>query len=234
MFDRIKYKKFAKVQLKNRWTIPVLVTLTITVITNLFNIPDFMHLSIDELRIYLTNPSAASTVVAKTNAGNALSFVSIIVTFILDYAAIGVYLKMSRSPDPVTYNDFIEGFSNFWKAILIGLWQSLWIFLWTLLFIIPGIIKSFAYSQMTYLAHEFPEVSVRRLMKISMEITRGHKGSLFIMYLSFIGWGFLCLFTAGIGFLWLEPYIQMTAANAYHAMLKEAIDSGRIRMEDLQ
>ena len=38
---------------------------------------------------------------------------------------------------------------------------------------------------------------------------------LFWLYLSFIGWGILCLFTAGIGFLWLGPYIETSVAAFY-------------------
>lgn len=235
MFDRVKYKKFAKVQLKGRWTVPVLITLTLMIIEFLFNIPDFMHISIDELKEMFTNPEVAASISAQTNSTTALSLVSVFVAFIFTYAEAGVYLKMSRSPDPVNYGMFIEGFANFWRALLIGLWQFLWIFLWSLLLFIPGIIKSIAYSQMIYLGNEYPEIGTRKLMKISMIITKGHKGDLFVMYLSFIGWGVLNLIlTLGIGSLWLTPYINMSMTNAYHAMLKEALETGRLRMEDLQ
>ena len=85
-----------------------------------------------------------------------------------------------------------------------------------------------------YLVAENPELSVTKALKISKEITKGHKMDLFILDLSFIGWEFLCLFTAGIGYLWLVPYINMTKTNAYHALLKEAVSSGNITVEDLK
>ena len=53
------------------------------------------------------------------------------------------------------------------------------------------------------------------------------------MYLSFLGWDFLSLCTLGILELWLAPYKNMTYTNAYHALMKEALESGRIRPEDL-
>ena len=53
------------------------------------------------------------------------------------------------------------------------------------------------------------------------------------MGLSFLGWMTLCAFTLCIGYLWLVPYMEMSYVNAYHAMLKEALETGRIKPEDL-
>ena len=66
-----------------------------------------------------------------------------------------------------------------------------------------------------------------------MEITKGHKWDLFVMSLSFLGWEILSLFTLGILQLWLSPYKNMTYINAYHSLMKEAIESGRLKPEDL-
>lgn len=44
---------------------------------------------------------------------------------------------------------------------------------------------------------------------------RGQKMKLFLMDLSFIGWGFFCVFTMGIGFFWLCPYIVTAKAEFY-------------------
>ena len=70
-------------------------------------------------------------------------------------------------------------------------------------------------------------------MKISMEITKGHKWDLFILSLSFIGWALLVPLTGGILYFWLMPYMNMTYVNAYHSLMKEALESGRIKPEDL-
>ena len=80
---------------------------------------------------------------------------------------------------------------------------------------------------------EYKEVSVSKAMRISIEITKGHKWDLFIMYLSFLGWVLLSVLTVGILNFWLIPYMNMTYVNAYHALMKEALESGRIRPEDL-
>ena len=56
----------------------------------------------------------------------------------------------------------------------------------------------------------------------SKEMTNGHKWELFVLSLSFIGWGFLCSITFGIALIWVLPYMNATFANAYES-LKPAV-----------
>lgn len=55
----------------------------------------------------------------------------------------------------------------------------------------------------------------------SRKLMKGYKWRLFKLNLSFIGWGILCIFTAGIGILWLSTYITMSLVNFYRELLKE-------------
>ena len=236
MFERKKYKNFAKKQLSGRWGVPILVTLFVFVVSSIFSIPDILQLSRSGYFAAIWNNDSLAALDALNSVKSTsfiTSIVSMIISAILEVATIGVYIKMSRSPEPVAFSDFIEGFNNWARATLGALWQYLWVFLWTLLFIIPGIIKTIAYSQMYYIIAEYKDVSVTKAMRISIEITKGHKWDLFVMYLSFLGWAILAAFTLGILNLWLIPYMNMTYINAYHALMKEAIESGRIKPEDL-
>ena len=236
MFERKKYKNFAKKQLSGRWGVPILVTLFVFVVSSIFSIPDILQLSRSGYFAAIWNNDSLAALDALNSAKSTsfiTSIVSMIISAILEVATVGVYIKMSRSPEPVAFSDFIEGFNNWARATLGALWQYLWVCLWTLLFIIPGIIKTIAYSQMYYIIAEYKDVSVTKAMRISIEITKGHKWDLFVMYLSFLGWEILAAFTLGILNLWLLPYINMTYINAYHALMKEAIESGRIKPEDL-
>ena len=236
MFERKKYKNFAKKQLSGRWGVPILVTLFVFVVSSIFSIPDILQLSRSGYFAAIWNNDSLAALDALNSAKSTsfiTSIVSMIISAILEVATVGVYIKMSRSPEPVAFSDFIEGFNNWARATLGALWQYLWVFLWTLLFIIPGIIKTIAYSQMYYIIAEYKDVSVTKAMRISIEITKGHKWDLFVMYLSFLGWAILAAFTLGILNIWLIPYMNMTYINAYHALMKEAIESGRIKPEDL-
>ena len=235
MFERKKYKSFAKTQLSGRWGIPILVTVFVIIITRIFSLPDILQLSNNGYfsAILAGNFYDAFRISSESETSLVTTIIQLIVGAILEMASINVYLKMSRSPEPVSFAEFLEGFNNWARAVLAILWQVLWIFLWMFLFIIPGIIKAFAYSQMFYILAEFKDVSVTKAMRISIEITKGRKWDLFVMYLSFLGWDILSLFTCGILQLWLMPYKNMTYTNAYHALMKEALESGRIRPEDL-
>ena len=234
MFERKKYKNFAKTQLSGRWGVPILVTLFVTIIIRIFGIPDMMQLYKSGYFSALIRLDWPGVAAASQSANTSLlaTLIQTIVDAILSVASINVYIKMSRSPEPVSFSDFIEGFNNWARAILSVLWQLLWVTLWTLLFIIPGIIKAIAYSQMFYIIVEYKNVSITKAMRISMEITKGHKWDLFVMYLSFLGWDLLSIMTVGILQLWLLPYKNMTYINAYHSLVKEAIESGRLKPED--
>ena len=237
MFERKKYKKFALTQLSGRWTVVVLVTLCIFTLSTIFSLPDTLNLIKSGYPMALLSgnreqiQAAADAYVGSSS--NLVEIIQLVVSAILEVASLNVYLKMSRSPEPVSFSAFLEGLNNWARATLAILWTFLWIFIWSFLLIIPGIIKSFAYSQIFYIIAEYKEISVTKALKISMIITKGHKWDLFVMHLTFIGWDLLCIITFGLALLWVQPYRTMTCTNAYHAMLKEAIEQEKIRPEDL-
>ncbi|KHF31013.1 hypothetical protein LR68_00503 [Anoxybacillus sp. BCO1] len=86
--------------------------------------------------------------------------------------------------------------------------------------IIPGIIKSLSYSQTFFLLKDHPEYSALQAISESKKRMKGYKGKLFLLYLSFIGWGLLSMLTFGIGFLWLVPYIYTSLAAFYDQFIR--------------
>lgn len=237
MFDRKKYKSFAKQQLQGRWGIPILITVIITIITSIFAIPDMIR-TISESSNVMASENIDQYILAMSELSSSnTSFISTIiqaiVAGILSLASLNVYIQMTRSPEPVSFSLFIEGLNNWFKATLATLWQFIWLFLWSLLFIIPGVIKSIEYSMMFYIIAEYKNISVTKAMKISMIITKGHKMDIFLLELSFIGWVLLSCLTLGLGLIILEPYVELTHVNTFHDLLQEAIEKGSLRLEDL-
>ena len=234
MFDRKKYKKFAKMQLKGRMNVPLLMTLISVVISFIITIPLIKtQFSIIQNAILLSQQEMLDYVTKATKEINASTFFSILSWVRIIFAQISVYLKMSRSPAPVSMNDFFAGFNLWTRALLAALWQYIYVFLWSLLFLIPGIIKAFAYSQTNFLVAEFSSLSVPEAITISKKITRGYKWNLFVLELSFIGLYLLCCLTLGIAYFWIAPYINMTRTNAYHAILKNGLEENIISMKEL-
>jgi len=111
-----------------------------------------------------------------------------------------------------------DGFKTYGRAIGVQLLTAIFILLWAVLLIIPGIIKSFAYAMTIYISKDHPELSANECIERSMDMMKGHKWELFMLYLSFIGWFILCLFTMGIGFLWLIPYVNVTVSKFYEEL----------------
>lgn len=130
----------------------------------------------------------------------------------LGYAmfAISIFRNRETSPAEVFY-----GFERFGKAFGLYIVMSILIFLWALLLIVPGIIAALRYSMSFYILADHPEMGIMEAINESKRMMRGNKWKFFCLNLSFIGWGILCLFTLGIGFLWLGPYLEVTVIAFY-------------------
>lgn len=63
---------------------------------------------------------------------------------------------------------------------------------------------------------ENPYTTVPDAFIQSYNVMRGYTWQLFVLFLSFLGWIILGVFTAGIGYLWLVPYMMMTMVNFYY------------------
>lgn len=112
--------------------------------------------------------------------------------------------------------------------------KSLYIFLWSLLFLIPGIIQTYAYMMVPYIVAENSNLDKRRVFAISSKMMRGHKWEAFELGLSFLGWILLGAFTGGIlNILYVNPYMHATYAEFYSAVKAEALQKGIVTPEEL-
>lgn len=113
----------------------------------------------------------------------------------------------------------------FWKLLQLTLLKFLFTFLWSLLFLIPGIIKGYAYSQAVLIYKDTvdrtgEQPSARACLDESQRLMKGHKADLFVLELSFIGWFILTVFTFGLLGLWLTPYWTMSQVVFYENLTK--------------
>lgn len=132
-------------------------------------------------------------------------------------------LLLLEDNNQVTGNMLKIGYGNILRNVGGMLLVGVFTFLWTLLLIIPGIIKSLAYSMTPFILKDYPELSANQAINLSMKMMEGRKFDLFYLYLSFIGWGILALFTLGIGYLWLMPYMYTSMASFYQNVKNEYI-----------
>lgn len=115
--------------------------------------------------------------------------------------------------------ELFSQFHRFKQGFLQSFLRTLYIALWSLLFIIPGIIANYKYAMTPFLMADNPNMTAKEAIAASCELMDGHKGELFILGLTFIGWDILAVLSLGIGFLWLNPYKEATYAAFYRDLI---------------
>ncbi|OJF76488.1 MAG: hypothetical protein BKP49_06540 [Treponema sp. CETP13] len=224
MFNRIEFKNTAKRTLNGNWKIPCLITLLVLLVNLIFKLP--------AIYTYINLELSDSVPKTSTSIDFINNLVDILVNGIFSIALSYFYLTITKDKTALSFQTFFEGL-NFWaKGITVALLKTLFITLWSLLLIIPGIIKSLAYSQMEFIAAENPSISTKKVMKMSIAMTEGYKGDIFLLQLSFIGWALLAILTLGIGYIFLEPYIYCTNTNVYYFLKSRALENGTLTYSD--
>ena len=245
MFQRVCYKKLAKKQLKGRrFTAVAAVFISSMLLMLVGSITDFSESSSQEFSnteniAFIEEVSPEYYFESFETSTSPLDGIA----FLLNLAILGITevalchlfnVYFCNPEQKILFSEFLKGFSLWLKGFLSILWFSLWTFLWSLLFIIPGIVKAFSYSQCFMIIAENPGISVRKALKISKTMTAGFKSDLFVMCLSFIGWEILSVFTLFILQLWLIPYERMAFTNAYKDMKSQAIKKGILSPDDFK
>ena len=126
-------------------------------------------------------------------------------------------LKMQDGED-AQVGDLFSRFDRFGDGFCLELLTSLYIMLWSLLFIIPGLVKAYAYAMAPFILEENPNMTPSEAIKASRELMDGHKFDLFCLHWSFFGWALLSVLTLGIGSLWLNPYMNAATAAFYRSI----------------
>ena len=132
-----------------------------------------------------------------------------------------IYLNIIRKGKTPIVEDLLLGFKsgNFLRAVVGAIYYGLFVFLWSLLFWIPGIIKSIAYSQMFFLMVDDPKLEPADAQKKSIKLMDGHKMEYFVLQLSFIPWILLVIVTFGLASIYVNPYMQASYAAFYDALV---------------
>ncbi|MBQ8683403.1 MAG: DUF975 family protein [Clostridia bacterium] len=144
----------------------------------------------------------------------------------------GWMLRYARGEQPPV-GEMFASFRIYLPAMKTMLLHDVYIFLWTLLFIIPGIVKTYAYSMTRYIIYENPNLTPDQAITLSRKMTDGYKGELFVLGLSFVGWNLLSGLTLGLlGVLYVNPYMYLTQAGTYEWLKHNALQSGRVTWAD--
>ena len=146
---------------------------------------------------------------------------SIVIAGPLSVGLAAVYLSISRK-EKAGVEQLLDGTKNFVNTFVAGLLVSLFTALWTLLFIIPGIVKTYAYSMTFYILRDHPEMTASEAINRSQEMMYGNKWKLFCLHFSFIGWLLLSVLTCGLLTFMVVPYIEQAQAEFYRHLIGES------------
>lgn len=124
-------------------------------------------------------------------------------------------LNISRDNNPEIDNLFIPFKTSWVNAILAYFMMGVLVAVGFLLLIIPGIIVALMFSQVFFIMGEDNEISAYDALVKSMNMMKGYKWKFFRIALRIIGLAILCIFTLGIGFIWLLPYQNVVYAKFY-------------------
>ena len=128
--------------------------------------------------------------------------------------------------EPAKLSNIVYVFDSHYKNVVkTAFLRDLFIWLWSLLFVIPGIIKSYEYRLVPYIVSENPNINYKDALAESKKLMQGNKWKSFELDLSFIGWDVLSLMTWGfLDIFFVGPYKASTEAALYET-LKYGIDA---------
>lgn len=130
----------------------------------------------------------------------------------------------TKNADFKTANGIFAVFCRkyFVGTLVLVILVQIFTFLWSLCLVIPGIVKSYSYSQAYYIYKDVTDsgqdgnLNYLDCITLSRRLMKGNKLKYFCMQLGFAGWFLLAAVTPfGLGFIWYWPYYTTTKAAFY-------------------
>ncbi|MGN0235541.1 MAG: DUF975 family protein [Paludibacteraceae bacterium] len=218
MKQNSEYRAQARAALEGRWTEAVLMYLILIVVAFAFSVPLGVVSGVYAARLpWLAESMSGCTFL-----------VSVLLVMPLGYGLSNALLSFLRSNEEAT-----SGIREMWLFFRRDYSRSVPALLLVTVFVsllgivtlgIGAIVLNYAYAMVPYLLRDYPELGIREALRTSKQMMKGHKWDLFVLDLSFIGWLLLGIMTAGVGLLWVAPYMDTTHAAFYEDLKNECID----------
>lgn len=224
--DRKLLKQNAKTNFKKQWGDSIVITLIMY--------GAGIALSLLLLPVQTGAPTEVSFILIMVSSVITMAF-SLLVLPIFQVGCIRFFQKL-RMNVPTGIGEVTGNFKdgNFKNIVLTNLIMYIKIYLWTLLFIIPGIIKTYEYRLIPYILAVRPDIDRKEAFRLSKILMDGYKWKSFVLDLSFWGWNILAAYTMGIlGIVYVYPYMNATYVEFYSFTRAMALQKGLITPMDL-
>ena len=225
--ERAKLKTKAKKSLNGKYT-PLVLSLLVFVIAYLFG--DIFDLLLNThylaslfmiVAIILFNMGFINSVI-KTARGKRievdnlfkhthLSLKYLIITLIISLILLFLALLLAidyKSLSTVLSNASNISFLPYTILVIVGSVLSVLILAFAIYIII-------SFSQVYFILNDEPDMKIGDIITMSFDMLDGYRLDYLVLCLSFIGWLVLGLFTLGILYLWVIPYMLVTFVNFY-------------------
>lgn len=213
----------ARKKLSGNWLLAILAFLIIFLLNSSIQYftQNIYHFPIDlEDHLPFLNSTAFSNTTTKIHTGLIFS-IFLAGAFSFGAAIFSIYLVRGYKAEIELIFDGFRDLNRFFVFLATNIIIFIFTLAWTLLFIIPGIIAALSYSMTYYILVDNPTISSLDAINQSKQMMKGHKWQLFKLWLRFFVLGILCIFTLGIGFLWLIPYTNICTAQFYDSLLED-------------
>lgn len=197
-------KQTAKQRLKGNWKVAILNLLVISVLSGVISQVIFGIMGLASFST-LTNlfdnagsydPYTVSKITI--SSGILSSLIGMIVGILTSVLSVGYDWSILDMVDgaKLTVEALFQTFSRkrIWKVLGLTLVTSILVMLWSLLLIVPGIIKSYSYSQALNILKDEPEITIMDALDKSQRMMKGKKWKLFRLQLSILLWLLVPLF----------------------------------------
>jgi uncharacterized membrane protein len=158
----------------------------------------------------------------------------IFIGYILEVGGRKYFIELSQGKSDIGLLGYVFKEKSYTNVFTTMLLRSIYVFLWTLLLIIPGIIKSYSYRMVPYILADNPNLSHKRVLQLSQQMTAGEKWDIFILDLSFLGWYILGAMFFGIGVFFVQPYYDSTNAELYLKLRENAFENNMANRGELK
>ena len=257
MTDRKLLKQDAREAIRSTSPSPLLVTLCVLLI---LAVTQVLTLSLNgDLDAYIaTAKEVAQGNLTIVQSEGSTSVFAWLLTIALDLMSMAVSMgytlyamRVHRRRNP-GFGDVFDAFALFLRVIVLSILRSLLVSVASFVYALPaGVLSLFidpvaaavvcipfmapifvvmyVYRLADYILLDNPAYPAIQCMGMSRMASAGRKWEMFKLDLSFLGWLLLCVFPPML--LWVRPYMAVTFAGYYDAVIPDAMEEVRKKLE---
>ena len=255
MPDRKELKKNAREAIRQTKPSPIWVTLAVMIILTVTQVLSLsLNGDLEAYRAMLENAANGEFVLIEASGATGifpwlLTLALDLMTMVISMGYSLYALRTSRRKNP-GFGDVFDAFSVFLRVIVLSLLRSILISLVSVVYVLPttvvGVlldpavaavvclpllapifILAYAYRFADFILLDNRGLPAIQCLGLSRMAMKGKKWDMFKLDLSFLGWLLLCLFPPVM--LWVRPYMQVTVAGYYDAVMPGFMEELRSR-----